>query len=229
MVATLSLYRTTIGKKAVMAVTGLIGYGYVVAHMLGNLKVFEGAEAMNAYAHHLRTIGEPIFGYGQLLMIVRVVLLVAVVAHVTAAVQLTRQDRAGRPAGYAGGRRTVQASLASRTMRWGGLALFLYIVFHLLQLTTGNLLAGFVPDDAYGNVVRAFSSPLNVAIYVAAMVCLALHLYHGVWSAFQSLGLNDRRTDRAFRLLAMASALLLFVGFSIVPVAVLTGIVPPAA
>jgi succinate dehydrogenase / fumarate reductase cytochrome b subunit len=225
MVGALSLYQTSIGKKAVMAVTGLIGYAFVIGHMAGNLKMFAGREAMNTYAEHLRTIGEPIVGYGQLLYLARIILLTAVVLHVVSAILLTRQDTASRPVGYAGGRRDVQASFAASTIRWGGLVLFFFIIFHLLQLTTGTLTAGFEPGDAYGNVLLAFSSPLAVAIYMVAMFCLAAHLYHGVWSAFQTLGLNDQRTDRGLHVLAVVSAVLLFVGFMSVPVAVALGIV----
>jgi succinate dehydrogenase / fumarate reductase cytochrome b subunit len=223
MVGVLRFYDTAIGKKAVMALSGLVGYGFVLLHMWGNFNMFAGPEAMNGYAEHLRTIGEPIFAYGQLLMLVRVVLLVALVAHVTSALLLARQDRAARPVGYAAGRSNVQAGFASLTLRWGGLALAFFLVFHLLQLTTGTITPGFDADEVYNNVLITFSSPLSVAIYLAAMFCLAAHLYHGVWSAFQTLGLNDRRTDRAFRLLALASAVVLFVGFGSVPVAVYLG------
>lgn len=222
MVGTLTLYQTTIGKKAVMALSGLIGYGFVLMHMWGNLKMFAGPAAMNEYAHHIRILGEPILGYGQALWLIRVVLLVALVAHVVSAVLLTKQDVAGRPARYAAGRKNVQANFSSLTLRWGGLVLFFFLVFHLLQLTVG-VMPGFDAENAYGNVLLAFSSPLVVAAYLAAMFCLAAHLFHGVWSAFQTLGLNDRRSDRLFRGLAVASAVLLFVGFSSVPVAVLMG------
>jgi succinate dehydrogenase / fumarate reductase cytochrome b subunit len=168
-------------------------------------------------------MGEPIFGYGQVLYIIRTVLFIALVAHVVSAVLLTKQDVDGRPTRYVAGRKNVQASFASLTLRWGGLALFFFIIFHLMQLTLGTITPDFRPDDAYHNVIVAFSSLPVVVVYLAAMFCLAAHLFHGVWSAFQTLGLNDRRTDRLFRVLAVASAVLLFVGFSSVPVAVLLG------
>lgn len=224
MAATLALYRTSIGKKAVMAVTGAIFYLYMIAHIYGNLKIFAGAQTFNAYAEFLRAVGEPVFFRTELLWIVRVVLLAALVLHVTAAVQLARQSYAGRPTRYRI-KRDLGATFASRTMRWGGLALFLFVVFHILDLTIGAFNPRFVVGDAYGNLVRSFSRWPVALIYIAAMIALGLHLYHGVWSMFQTLGVNRRKYDRFFRGLAAASAIVLAGTGALIPLAVLVGIV----
>lgn len=224
MAAVVSFTRTTIGKKMLMAISGAIGYGFVIMHMAGNLHVFEGAEKFNAYAHGLRELGEPIVPYGSLLWVVRIVLLVAVFTHVWMAIDLSRRDMASRPINYAK-KNTVQSSFASKTLRYGGTAIFLFLIYHLMHLTIGNAHSSFVPGDAYHNVVSAFSNPISVLVYIVAMGALGLHLYHGVWSLFQSLGLNSERTHQLFKRLAQASGILLFVGFSIVPISVLLGFV----
>ncbi len=226
MTAALTLYRTTIGKKAVMAITGLIGYGFVIAHMLGNLHAFEGAESFNHYAEFLRTVGEPVIPRVGLLWILRLMLLASVILHVMAAVQLTRLDLDSRPTAYARKRR-VQASFASMTLRWGGLAIFLFLIYHLLHFTFGAAIVhpDFRQGDAYHNLVVGFKNPLAVGFYVLAVGALGLHMYHGVWSLFQTLGLNGTRTNGFFRGLAVLSAVGLFLGFSIVPVAVIAGFV----
>lgn len=224
MVGTLSLYQTSIGKKAVMAVTGIIGYGFVMAHMYGNLKMFQGPAAMNDYAHHLRVLGEPILSEGVALWLMRIVLIAAVVGHVWSAVVLTRQDRAARPEKYAGGRKRVESSYAGLRLRWGGLILFFFLIFHLMHFTTGTAHPDFVEGDPYANVVTGFQNPMAVAFYLLAVASLAAHLYHGIWSAFQTLGLNSERSDRLWRGLAVLSAIVLFVGFASVPIAVLAGV-----
>src|SRR4029453_19322421 len=165
MTGALTLYRSSIGKKAIMAVSGLIGIGFLVLHMYGNLKIFEGPEYFNTYAAGLRELGAPIFGHGHLLWIARLVLLGAVGLHILMAYQLTRQDLNGRPRQmrYAV-KKDVQASYASRTMRWGGVILLLFIVYHIMNLTLGWVGYGpgeFQPEDAsgfhaYDNVVNAF-------------------------------------------------------------------------
>lgn len=224
MTATAALYRTSIAKKMVMAVTGCILFAYVVVHMYGNLKVFEGRDKFNAYAAFLRTVGAPLFAYGQLLWIVRVVMLAAVVLHIVAAAQLTRQNYASRPVRYAV-KKNNGATYASRTMRWGGLIIALFVVYHILDLTTGTLHRGFVPGDVYGNVFTGFQAWYVSSIYIAAMVALGFHLYHGVWSMFQTLGINNRRRDRRLRVSAGVSAVAVVVTGCIVPIAVLIGIV----
>jgi succinate dehydrogenase / fumarate reductase, cytochrome b subunit len=224
MAAALAFTRTTIGKKMLMAVTGAIGYGFVIGHMAGNLHIFEGPEEFNAYAEGLRSFGAPFVPHSGLLWVVRLVLLAAVLTHVWLAIDLTRQDRASRPIPY-GKKDTVQASFASKTLRYGGTAIFFFLLYHLSHLTWGFAHPNFSQTDAYHNVIAGFSNPLVVLFYLIAMAALALHLYHGVWSMFQSLGLNSYRTNSMLRGLALFSGIALFVGFSIVPIAVVTGLV----
>jgi succinate dehydrogenase / fumarate reductase cytochrome b subunit len=234
MTGALTLYRSSIGKKAIMAVSGLVGVGFLVLHMYGNLKIFEGPEYFNAYAAGLRSVGGPIFGHTHLLWIARFGLLAAVILHVLMAYQLTMQDLNGRPRAirYAV-KKDVQATYASRTMRWGGVILLFFIVYHILNLTLGVVgygPGGFRHEDAegfhaYSNVINAFSNPLATIFYVIAMLALGLHLYHGIWSMFQTLGLNSYRTDRMLRIGAGAVSAILTLGFIAVPLAVLFGIV----
>ncbi|HNP71143.1 MAG TPA: succinate dehydrogenase cytochrome b subunit [Kouleothrix sp.] len=234
MAAALTLYRSSIGKKAIMAVSGLIGVGFLVVHMYGNLKIFLGPEYFNEYAAGLRTLGGPIFGHTHLLWIARVVLLAAVAAHIWSAYELTRQDLGGRPrANRYGQKKSIAATYAARTMRWGGVILFLFIVFHLMHFTLG--LVGYSAGQfqaesngqfhAYENVIAGFSFWPATLFYIVAMLCLGMHLYHGFWSAFQTLGLNSYKTNFALRGLALLVALALTVGFVAVPIAVLFGIV----
>ena len=219
------LWGTMVGKKVVMAVTGLVLVAFVIAHMLGNLKIFLGAEAIDAYAVFLRTMGEPLFPYSLLLWVVRIVLLVCVALHITAAVQLTRMNWAARPQGYET-KRSIATTYAARTMRWSGVILALFIVYHLLHLTAGAV--GFRPGEFHHlsvshNVVAGFSVWYVALFYILAMACLCLHLDHGIWSMLQTLGWNNARTTRALQTLSRGVAFLVFVGFISVPVAVLAG------
>ncbi|HEY7896060.1 MAG TPA: succinate dehydrogenase cytochrome b subunit [Gemmatimonadaceae bacterium] len=210
-------WRSTVGKKIVMSVTGLIMVGFVLLHMIGNLQIFEGAARINAYSHFLHhTINE-------LLWLVRVVLLVSVVLHIVAAIQLTRIDRAARPVGYR--RREPQAAtVASRSMRWGGLALALFIVFHVLHLTTGTIQpVPFAPGDVYANVMGGFRIWWVTLIYVLAMIALGLHIFHGAWSSIRTLGVNRPKAEPLRRPVAALVAVILWAGFSVVPVAVFFG------
>ena len=228
--ATLAVYRTSIGKKFLMAITGIIGYLFVIAHMVGNLKIFLGADALNHYSAFLRTVGEPIFPARTLLWIMRIVLLASVIIHVAMAIQLSRQAQTSRPTGYRK-KQSVQANFASLTLRWGGTAIFFFLIFHLLHFTFGSALPGFrelndngiVHPDAYHNVILGFSNPLSVLIYLVAVAALGMHLYHGVWSLFQTLGINRPHLDGLFRGLAVLSGVGLFAGFAVVPLAVLFG------
>lgn len=208
-----AFYRSTIGRKIVMAVTGALLTGFVVLHMTGNLLMFRGPEAMNAYAHFLQ-------GLGGLLWTLRVVLLVSLLLHVHCAWTLSRLARRARPVGYR--REEPQAATVSaRTMRWGGVLLLLFLVFHILHLTTGTVHPAFQPGDAYGNVVIGLGVPAVAAFYVAAMAALALHLHHGVTSLFQSLGLNHPHFNPVRLRLAQLLAVLVPAGFASIPVAVL--------
>jgi len=225
MIGAVALYQTSIGKKVVMAVTGVILYLYVLAHMLGNLKVFTGARHFNDYAIFLREVGYPVVDHEVLLWGVRIVLLASLVLHITAAYQLTRQDLAGRPVNYAR-RQYLAATYASRTMRWGGVLIGLFVVYHLLHLTTGTLLPGFQGhQQAYANVVLAFRNQVAAIIYLVAMIALGFHLYHGVRSAAQTLGWWSRGNAGFWQGLAIISAVVIAGGFATVPLAVLTGVV----
>lgn len=206
-----------------MAVSGLIMLGYLVAHVMGNLKVFFGPGEFNAYGHWLRTMGEPVLHYEWALWIVRVVLLAAVVGHAVSAYQLSRRDLKARPTPYAHKRR--RASYATRTMRWGGIIVALFIVWHLLDLTTLTVNENAQPGHPYENVVATFSTWYGNVIYIVAMLAVGLHVRHGFFSAAQTLGVGNATRDRALKALANVLALVLTAGFISVPVAVMTGVV----
>ncbi|SOE14355.1 succinate dehydrogenase subunit C [Streptomyces sp. 2323.1] len=219
-----TLWHSTVGKKTVMAVSGLIMLLYLVVHMLGNLKIFFGPGEFNHYAHWLRTIGAPFMHQEWTLWLVRVVLVAAVVAHAVSAYQLSRRDIRARPEAYV--HKKPRASYATRTMRWGGIILGLFLVWHLLDLTTGTVHpGGFRPGHPYQNVVDTFSTWYGNVIYLVAMLALGLHIRHGFWSAAQTLGVGSRRRDRALKTTANLLALVLTVGFVAVPLAVMTGVV----
>lgn len=222
MAAVLALPRTTIGKKAIMAVTGLIYVGFVFVHMYGNLKVFLGQAYFNEYAEGLRGFGAPLLGHLHFLYIMRVVLVAAIVLHIWAAFSLTKQARTARPTAYKVTRRQ-EADYAALTMRWGGIAIFFFLLYHLAHFTWGIpvIHPNFTPGDAYRNLVIGFLNPLNVVLYLVALVALSFHLYHGTWSMFQTLGLRNRDTDSAIRGLALGLSLLIPIGFAIVPISVL--------
>jgi len=220
-----ALWSTMVGKKVAMAVTGIVLVGFVIAHMLGNLKIFLGAEAIDAYAVFLRTMGEPLFPYRALLWGVRIVLLACVALHITAAVQLTRMNWAARPLAY-DTKDSIATTYAARTMRWSAVILILFVVYHLLHLTGG--VVGFQPGQfrdlsVYHNVVAGFSVWYVSLFYIIAMACLCLHLDHGIWSLLQTLGWNSARTTSTLRRLSRGVALVVFVGFISVPGAVLAG------
>lgn len=202
-----------------MAVTGLIGVGFVIAHMTGNLLAFAGPEAINSYSRFLKSTGE-------LLLVLRGVLVVAVILHVVAAVQLTMQNRAARPVGYVN-REPQVSTWASRTMRWGGLLLLVFIILHILHFTTGDLKpAGvFSTADVYGNIVASFRIWWVVVFYVVSMSALGFHLYHGAWSSVRSLGLKQPSPNPLRHRVALAVAVIVWSGFVAVPVAVFVGLV----
>jgi succinate dehydrogenase / fumarate reductase cytochrome b subunit len=215
----IEFYRAGIGKKVVMGVTGLIGIGFVLGHMAGNLLVFSGPEAINAYAHFLQSTGE-------LLWIARLVLVTAVVLHVIAAVQLTLQNRAARPHGYV--KREPQVSTwGSRTMRLSGALIFVFIILHILHFTTGDWRpsGSFSETDVYSNIVLSFRIWWVTLFYVVVMIALGLHLYHGAWSSVRSLGLSQPSKAPLHRTIALGVALVLWLGFTVVPVAVFAGLI----
>ncbi|WUI43603.1 succinate dehydrogenase [Streptomyces zaomyceticus] len=207
-----------------MAVSGLLMLGYLVAHVAGNLKVFFGPEEFNAYGHWLRVMGAPVLHHEWALWLVRIVLLAAVVAHAVCAYQLSRRDVRARPTAYV--HRRKRASYATRTMRWGGIILALFIVWHVLDLTTGTVHpGGFEEGKPYQNVVDTFSTWYGNVIYIVAMLAVGLHVRHGFWSAAQTLGVGNARRERLLRAAADTLALVLTAGFVSVPVAVMTGVV----
>src|SRR6266702_2025105 len=209
-----ALWSTMVGKKVVMAVTGAVLVAFVIGHMIGNLKIFLGAEAIDTYAVFLRTMGEPLVPYSFLLWVVRIVLLTCVALHITAAVQLTRMNWAARPQAY-DTKDSIATTYAARTMRWSGVILVLFVVYHLLHLTGG--VVGFRPGEfrelsVHHNVVAGFSVWYVSLFYIVAMACLCLHLDHGVWSFVQTLGWNNARRTSALRTLSRLVALAVFVG-----------------
>ncbi|HKI96221.1 MAG TPA: succinate dehydrogenase cytochrome b subunit [Gemmatimonadales bacterium] len=217
-----TLYRSSVGKKVLMAVTGAILFVWILGHLEGNLKIFEGPDRYNAYAEGLRSFGAPFFGPSQFLWLVRVVLLFCVVVHMLSALQLTLRARAARPIAYQQAPH-LEDTYASRTMRWGGIILLLYVIFHLMDLTWGMANPDFIPGNVYHNVVASFSRWPVAGVYVIAMAALALHLYHGVVSALQTLGANHPKFNKLRRSIAAVIAVAIFVGFTSIPVAVLTG------
>jgi succinate dehydrogenase / fumarate reductase, cytochrome b subunit len=219
-----SLYESTIGKKVAMALAGLVLFGYLVLHLIGNLKVFTGEQHFNEYSEFLRTVGAPALGHSQLLWIVRLILLAALLVHVVAYVQLWAKSRAARAIGYRKYEPEV-FSRASRTMKWGGIAILLFVVYHILHLTTGDVHPQFVEHQPYRNLVNGFHSPLSSIIYVIGMIAVGMHLYHGLWSATQTMGLNNKNYNHLRRPIAIVIALVITLGFLSVPFAVWTGIV----
>lgn len=221
---TRTFWASTIGKKTVMAVSGLIMLGYLVAHMFGNLKIFFGPDEFNAYGHWLRTMGAPVLHHSWALWLVRVVLLAAVIGHAVSAYQLSRRDIKARPSRYV--HKRPRASYATRTMRWGGVILALFIVWHILDLTTGTAHpGGFQEGHPYQNVVDTFSTWYGNVIYIVAMLAVGLHIRHGFWSAAQTLGVGNATRDRVLKTAANVLALALTAGFLSVPVAVMTEVV----
>jgi len=229
----LSLWDSSVGKKFVMAITGIVLFGYVVLHLWGNLKIFAGAETINNWGVFLRVFGDPVFASEQVLWLIRVFLGACLVLHIVAAVQLTRRDWASRPAGYSKWKSQdltgISSTYASRTMRWSGIIILLFIIYHVLDLTTGTLhpsnYAPFVRGDIYNNVIGSFRNWYVALIYILAVSILGLHLYHGIWSFFQTLGWNNRRSNRLWRNVALVVAVALTIGNIAIPVAVLTRII----
>jgi succinate dehydrogenase / fumarate reductase cytochrome b subunit len=213
----LSFYGTSIGKKVVMAVTGVILFGFVVGHMLGNLQLYLGPDRLNAYAAFLK-------GTPALLWTVRGVLLISVALHILSATQLTLQSWRARPKGYAR-QRYQESDYAARTMRWSGPILALFLIYHLAHLTLGSAGPRFSPTDVYGNVVAGFRVWWISAFYIAAMLALGLHMFHGVWSLMQTLGANHPRYNHWRRIFAVGITLVVVFGNISMPVSVLTGLV----
>jgi succinate dehydrogenase cytochrome b subunit len=221
----LALWSSVIGKKVVMALTGAVLVLFVITHMVGNLKIFSGPLEINAYSHFLREVGWPEFANGQVLWIARIVLLVCAFLHITAATQLTILNRNARPVGY-GTKKDVETTWSALTMRWGGVLLAVFIVFHLLHFTAG--VVGFQPGQfehlmVYQNVVAGFSVVPVALFYILAMCALCLHLDHGIWSALQTLGWVTTDNTKSVRMISRVVAIVIFAGFISVPISVLAG------
>lgn len=218
--------RTTIFLKLLMALSGILFVGFVLGHMYGNLKAFSGHDAFNEYAHHLRELGEPMLPHEGFLWIMRVGLIIALVVHVACAIELTRRARRARPVQYVVKKHTG-AIPASRMMRFGGLAIFLFLVWHLINFTIGKVnVQGRGTDDPYDLMVDTFDVWWMTLIYLAAMAMLGAHLHHGVWSACQTLGITGTAASRTrAKTISFAIAILIAGGFALVPVAVLVGII----
>jgi succinate dehydrogenase / fumarate reductase cytochrome b subunit len=212
-------FASTVGKKVVMAVTGVILFGFVVAHMIGNLQVYLGAHALDEYAVFLRE-----FGHGAGLWVARIGLLAATVLHIWAAVALTATSLAARSVGYRQ-RHWRDSTYASRTMRWSGPILLLFIIYHLLHMTTGSVHPDFHHGQVYRNVITGFSSLPVTIFYVAAQLALGLHLYHGIWSMLHTLGLSHPRWDGLRSGFSTLFALIVVIGNISIPLAVLAGAV----
>ena len=222
--------RSTVMLKAAMAGTGLIMVLYLLAHMYGNLKVFSGRDAFDDYAHHLRTIGEPFLPHAGALWIIRVVLLGSVMVHMYAAIALWKRahtatsGRGGRRYQSRKAPRGVQRTYASFTMRWGGVIIALFIVYHLLHLTTNTIHPGGASSSPYDRVVNGFSVWWVVLGYTIAVLAVGFHLRHGVWSAFASLGYDTSiRRRRQLNALAIGVSAVVTIGFLLPPFAVLLG------
>ncbi|HEX3067526.1 MAG TPA: succinate dehydrogenase cytochrome b subunit [Thermoanaerobaculia bacterium] len=219
----IALYRSAIVKKAVMAVTGIFLFGWILLHMLGNLKVYLGPEHYNAYAQFLITMGAPLLPNKTALVIVRTLLIIAAILHIVAATQLTIMNRKARPIGYRE-REYVAGSYAARTMRWGGVIILLFVFYHLGHLTFGKFHPDFIEGDVYHNFVTGFQVWWVSAFYIIANLALGTHLYHGLWSMFNSLGLNHPGFNPWKRVFATTFAIVVTAGNVSFPIAVLIGI-----
>ena len=210
-------YESTIGKKAVMAVSGLILFGFVLGHLIGNLQIYEGADKLNRYAVFLRSLPAALWG-------ARITLLVMVLLHIWSSLQLAARKWNARPIGYKK-KKATESSYASRTMYWSGPIILAFVIYHLLDFTFGTLNPNFQEGDVYHNVIASFSVPVVSAFYIIAMILLCMHLYHGVWSMFQTLGFHHPRHTAMLKRAAKVVAILIAAGNISIPVAVLTGLV----
>jgi succinate dehydrogenase / fumarate reductase cytochrome b subunit len=212
-------WASTVGKKIVMAVTGILLFVFVIGHLLGNLQVFEGPAKLNAYGAFLHSIGE-------FLWPVRIILLIAVTLHIVATVQLALRKKRARPIEYSV-KKAIASSYASRTMYWSGPIVLAFIIFHLLHLTAGYIHPGaaYIEGDVYHNVVSGFQVWWVSLSYVVAISLLGLHLRHGLWSMFQSLGIHQPQHTARLKTTAMVIAVLIVLGYISIPISVLLGLV----
>lgn len=215
----MSFFRSTIGKKVLMALSGVVLFGYCIGHMAGNLQIFLGAEVINNYGHMLHTTLWLLWG-------TRIVLLASVIVHIITAVQLVKLQAAARPVKYQM-KRDVQASYASRTMRYSGPIILVFVLFHLAHLTLGWKVVPveFAPGDVYANLVGGFRVPWVALFYVVSVSLVALHLLHGAWSMFQTVGINHPRYNLLLKGFAKVTTLIIALGFISVPIAVLLRVI----
>ena len=216
------VWRSSVGKKVIVAITGTVLVVYVILHMLGNLKAFQGSgsggAAIDSYAQWLREVGDPVIPHEGVLWLVRVVLLACFVVHIVGVIQLAKRNAEARPDGYPA--RRISRSFASRTMLVGGLLLLAFVVFHILHLTTGTIQpSSFAEGAVYRNLDVAFSNALFVAIYVGAATVLGFHLYHAIWSTTQTAGWDKPNRNPTFRRISNWVAIAVAVGFAAVPIA----------
>jgi succinate dehydrogenase / fumarate reductase, cytochrome b subunit len=211
-------WRSSVGKKAVMAVTGLILVAYLLTHVLANLLVFGGPVRINRYAQLLHASGAVLWG-------ARLILLAAAALHVVAATQLALRSRAARPQSYAAGRDPQVSTFAARSIRWGGALILLFLVYHILHFTTGTAHPDFVELNPHHNVTTGFRSPLVAGVYLLAMIAVGLHLYHGVWSSGRSLGVSQPSPRPLHRTLALALAVFVWLGFTAIVIAGYLGLI----
>ncbi len=210
-----ALWETTVGKKVAMAVTGILMILFLISHVISNVLIFRNPEHLDSYARWLRSLGPALW-------LARAGLLACVLIHIAAAYQLTMRARRARPIAYSRHEYQV-ASYASRTMRWGGVLLAVFIVFHLLHFTTGTFHPDFRPGMVGANVVRGFEVKPVAVFYLVSMLALGLHLGHGVWSSFQTIGMDHPRLRQTRRTLAVGLAILIAGGFATIPAAALLG------
>ena len=213
----LAFWRSTIGKKVVMGATGLIGLGFVIGHMAGNLQAFSGAEELDAYGALLHG---PLH---EVVLLARVVLISAVILHIVAAYQLTMLSRAARPVDYAM-RKPQVSTLASRTLRWGGVILLAFIIFHILHFTVGTVHPDYVEGKIYRNLQTGFAVKWVAAFYLVAMIALGMHLFHGTWSSMRTLGVAKQKAHPIKRYLPVVLAVVISTGFAAIPLAFLLGV-----
>ena len=211
-------WQSSVGKKAVMAVTGLILVAYLITHVLANLLVFNGPERINRYAQLLHSSGAALWG-------ARLILLAALLLHIIAATQLAIRSRAARPEPYAGGRDPQVSTFAARTIRWGGALILLFLIYHILHFTTGTAHPDFVELNPHHNVSTGFRNPLVAAVYLLAMLAVGLHLYHGVWSSGRSLGLSQPSPRPLHRRIALVLAVFVWLGFTAIVIAGFLGLI----
>ncbi|WP_275407856.1 succinate dehydrogenase cytochrome b subunit [Actinoplanes regularis] len=217
---------SSITLKIIMAVSGILLVLFLYVHMVGNLKIFLGDVEFDHYAHFLRSLGTPVLPEMWYLWAQRIALTVAVVAHIYTAAVLTVRAKKARPVKYAH-RPKIQGSYAARTMRWGGVIVFLFIIYHILDLTTGTVNPNGDPEHPYANVVADFAPErwYVTLFYVLAIVAVGFHLWHGIFSAARTLGQQTEKGQKRAKTAALLLSAVLVVGYLSVPVAVLAGLV----